>query len=460
MADASHNADTDIVESAHPEGKKRDTFASRTGFILACVGSAVGMANIWLFPYRVAEFGGAAFLIPYFIFVLLLGFTGVIGEMAFGRAMGAGPMGAFGKALEMRGVKNGNKIGRALGLIPTLGTLGIAIGYAVVLGWALKYAVGSLSGELIALENVGAYFGAITSDFGNIPFHIGGLIIAFIVMVVGISKGIERLNKVLMPVFFVLLVIVAIRVVSLPGARAGYQYLLMPRWEALANPTTVMYALGQAFFSLSLAGAGTVVYGSYLKKDENVVTAARNVAIFDTFAACVAACAIVPAVFAFGLDISSGPPLMFITLPGIFQSMPAGNLFMIIFFVAVCFAAITSLVNLFEPPIEAIEDQFKIPRWAAVVIVAIPAVGIGLFLENGDIVSTWMDIVSIYIMPVGALMAAIMFFWVCPKGYAKSQAELGYGKELGPWFDIMTKYVFVPITAAVIILGIFYGGIG
>ncbi len=160
------------------------------------------------------------------------------------------------------------------------------------------------------------------------------------------------------------------------------------------------------------------------------------------------------------MDISSGPPLMFITLPGIFQSMPAGNLFMIIFFVAVCFAAITSLVNLFEPPIEAIEDQFKIPRWAAVVIVAIPAVGIGLFLENGDIVSTWMDIVSIYIMPVGALMAAIMFFWVCPKGYAKSQAELGYGKELGPWFDIMTKYVFVPITAAVIILGIFYGGIG
>lgn len=463
MSNSNHSADEAILvegEAAGAAGKQRDTFASRTGFILACVGSAVGMANIWLFPYRVAELGGAAFLIPYFIFVALLGFTGVIGEMAFGRAMGTGPMGAFGKALEMRGVKNGNKIGRALGLIPTLGALGIAIGYAVVLGWALDYTFASFSGELIALESVGAYFGAITSDFGNIPFHMLGLVLTFIVMIVGVSKGIERMNKVLMPVFFVLLVIVAIRVAFLPGASAGYQYLLVPRWEALANPTTWVYALGQAFFSLSLAGGGTVVYGSYLKKSENVVTAARNVAIFDTFAACVAACAIVPAVFAFGLDISSGPPLMFITLPGIFQSMPAGNLFMIIFFVAVCFAAITSLVNLFEPPIEALEEQFKIPRWAAVAVVAVLAVGVGLFLENGDIVSTWMDIVSIYVMPVGALMAAIMFFWVCPKGFAKAQAELGYGKKLGPWFDIMTKYVFVPITAAVIILGIFYGGIG
>lgn len=441
-------------------GAARDTFASRTGFILACVGSAVGMANIWLFPYRVAELGGAAFLIPYFIFVALLGFTGVIGEMAFGRAMGTGPMGAFGKALEMRGVKNGDKIGRVIGLIPTLGALGIAIGYAVVLGWALKYMAGSFTGSLISAENMGAYFGAIAADFGNIPFHLLGLALTFAVMVIGVSRGIERLNKVLMPVFFILLVIVAVRVAFLPGASEGYRYLLIPRWEALTNPTTWVYALGQAFFSLSLAGGGTLVYGSYLKKSENIVTAARNVAIFDTLAACVAACAIVPAVFAFGLDISSGPPLMFITLPGIFQSMPAGNLFMIIFFVAVCFAAITSLVNLFEPPIEAIENQFKIPRWAAVGVVAVIAVGVGVFLENGDVVSMWMDVVSIYVMPVGALLAAIMFFWVCPKGFAKAQAEMGYGKPLGKWFDVMTKYVFVPITAAVIILGIFYGGIG
>jgi len=263
-----------------------------------------------------------------------------------------------------------------------------------------------------------------------------------------------------MPVFFVLLVIMAVRVAFLPGASAGDEYLLVPRWEALSNPTTWVYALGQAFFSLSLAGGGTLVYGSYLKKDVDVVTAARNVAIFDTLAACIAACAVVPAVFAFGLDVASGPPLMFITLPSVFQSMPLGNLFMIIFFVAVVFAAITSLVNLFEPPIEALQEQLGLSRWMAVGIIAVVAVGIGVFLESGDVVSTWMDIVSIYVMPVGALLAAIMFFWVCPKGFAKMHAEMGHGKPLGKWFDVMTKYVFVPITAAVIVLGIFYGGIG
>lgn len=441
-------------------GQVRDTFASRTGFILACVGSAVGMANIWLFPYRVAELGGAAFLIPYFIFVLLLGFTGVIGEMAFGRAMGAGPIGAFSQAMELRGIKNGKTIGKVIGFIPTIGALGIAIGYAVVLGWALNYLLGAFNGQLIATEDVGAFFGGIASSFGNVPFHMLGLAITFVIMIAGISRGIERINKVLMPAFFILFVIVGIRVATLPGAMDGYEYLLVPRWEALANPTTWVYALGQAFFSLSLAGGGTLVYGSYLKKDMDIVTSARNVAIFDTLAALVAAFVVVPAVFAFGLDVSSGPPLMFITLPMVFQSMPLGSLFIILFFLAVVFAAVTSLMNLFEPPIEALQQQLGLPRLASVAIIAVLAVGIGVFLEPGDIVSAWMDVVSIYIIPVGALLAGIMFFWVCPKGFAKAQAELGAKKPLGNWFNIMSKYVFVPVSAAVIILGIFFGGIG
>ena len=439
---------------------QRDTFASRTGFILACVGSAVGMANIWLFPYRVAELGGAAFLIPYFIFVILLGFTGVIGEMAFGRAMGAGPIGAFSQAMELRGVKNGKTIGKVIGFIPTIGALGIAIGYAVVLGWALNYLFGSCTGQFAGMEDVGAYFGGIASEFGNVPFHMVGLALAFVVLLAGVSSGIERVNKVLMPSFFILFVIVGIRVATLPGASAGYEYLLIPRWDALANPTTWVYALGQAFFSLSLAGGGTLVYGSYLKKDIDIPSSARNVAIFDTVAAMVAAFVVVPAVFAFGLDVSSGPPLMFITLPMVFQSMPLGGLFMILFFVAVVFAAVTSLVNLFEPPIEALQQQLGWSRLVSVLVIAATAVGVGIFLEPGDIVSAWMDVVSIYIIPVGALLAGVMFFWVCPKGFAKAQAELGAKKPLGNWFNIMSKYVFVPVSAAVIILGIFYGGIG
>lgn len=444
-----------------PGGRRgRDSWTTRTGFILACVGSAVGMANIWLFPYRVAQLGGAAFLIPYLIFVLLLGFTGVIGEMSFGRAMGTGPMGAFAKAMEMRGVKNGGVIGKIIGLIPTLGSLAIAIGYAVVLGWACNYLVASLDGELMAQTDMGAFFGAIASDFGNVGFHLLGLAITFGIMILGVSRGIEKVNKVLMPTFFVLFVIIAIRVATLPGAGAGYEYLLIPRWEALLNPTTWVYALGQAFFSLSLAGCGTLVYGSYLKKDVDVVSAARNVAIFDTIAGLVAACVVVPAVFAFGLDVSSGPPLLFITLAQVFQEMPLGGLFAIILFVAVVFAAITSLMNLFEAPVEALQEQLGLSRAASVGIVAVAAVGVGLFLEGGSTVSDWMDVISIYVIPVGAFLAAIMFFWVCPKGFAKKQAELGRGKPLGNWFTFMTRYVFVGITAIVIVLGIFYGGIG
>ncbi|MDO4291529.1 MAG: sodium-dependent transporter [Eggerthellaceae bacterium] len=440
--------------------QKRDNFATRTGFVLACVGSAVGMANIWLFPYRVAELGGAAFLIPYILFVILIGFTGVIGEMAFGRAAGTGPVGAFAFAMEKRWPGHGRTVGKLIGLIPTLGSLAIAIGYAVVLGWAFNYLVASLDGQLMAQESMGAFFGGIAADFGNVGFHVLGLVVTFAVMILGVSRGIERINKVLMPAFFVLFVIVVVRVATLPGASAGYEYLFVPRWEALANPTTWVYALGQAFFSLSIAGNGTLVYGSYLKRDVDVIKSARNVAIFDTLAAMVAACAVVPAVFVFGLDVASGPPLMFITLPSVFQEMPLGNLFVVIFFVAVVFAAVTSLMNLFEAPVETLQAQLGLSRTASVLIIGAIAVVVGLFLESGDVVSTWMDVVSIYVMPVGALLAAVMFFWVCPKGFAREQAEMGHDKKLGKWFDYLPKYGFVGITALVIVLGIFYGGIG
>lgn len=457
--DAKTTSDTAPIRGRGARRSGRDGFSGRLGFVVACVGSAVGMANMWLFPYRVAELGGAAFLIPYLIFVALLGFTGVIGEMAFGRATGSGPMGAFSKALEMRGVPRGKVLGKVLGAVPTIGSLAIAVGYAVVLGWACRYLFASVTGDLSAADP-GAYFGSVAGDFGNVGFHLLGLGITFAVMVFGVSRGIERLNKVLMPVFFTLLLILLVRVAMLPGAMAGYEYLFVPRWEALAEPKTWVYALGQAFFSLSLAGSGTLVYGSYLSKDVDVVASARNVAIFDTLAALVSSMVVVPAVFAFGLDISSGPPLMFITLPAVFAEMPFGAVFEVLFFVAVVCAAVTSLLNLFETPVEALQRNAGLSRGAAVAAIAAVAVGVGLFLENGESVSAWMDAVSIYVIPLGALLAAVMFFWVCPRGYARRQASVGRSKPLGAWFDGMTRYVFVGITAAVVVLGIVLGGIG
>ena len=441
-------------------GNGRDQFRSRLGFIIACIGSAVGMGNIWMFPYRTGTFGGAAFLIPYFIFVVLLGFSGVIGEMAFGRGMKTGPMGAFTQAMELRFGKKGRVPGKVIGAVPVIGSLGIAIGYSVVVGWFLKYLFAAVTGTLTKVEDMGAYFGELAVDFGSVGWQLLGLGLTFIIMILGVTRGIEKMNKIMMPVFFLFFVILLVRVVTLPGAMEGFRYMFVPQWEQLGNVKTWVYALGQAFFSLSLAGSGTIVYGSYLKKDTDVVSCAKNVAFFDTCAALLAGMVVIPAVFAFGLDVSSGPPLMFITLPAVFQQMPFGGIFAVIFFVAVLFAAITSLMNLFETPIEALENQLKISRGAAVAVIALISAVVGIFIESGDSVGAWMDAVSIYIIPLGALLAAIMFFWVCPKGYAREQVEVGREKPLGRWFEPVTKYIFVGITLLVYVLGIFFGGIG
>ncbi len=444
------------MEKGVQSSKHRDSFSSKIGFVLACIGSAVGMGNIWLFPYRVGQFGGAAFLIPYVIWVALIGFTGVMGEMAFGRAMGTGPLGAFKKAMERKGKKHGDLIG----LIPAIGSLGIAIGYSVVVGWILRFTVGSITSAMVKAPDSGAYFGAIAGNFGSIGWHMAALILTFIVMTAGISQGIEKMNKFMMPAFYVMFIILCVRVAFLPGAAKGYTYLLKPRWGFLGNPKTWIYALGQAFFSLSLAGSGTVVYGSYLKKTEDVVDSAKNVAIFDTLAAMLAALVVIPSVFAFNLDPASGPPLLFITMPEVFKQMPAGFLFAALFFIAVLFAGVTSLVNLFETPIEALQQRFKFSRTKSVIIVGIISAMVGIFIENGDVLGEWMDIVSIYIIPLGALLAGIMFFWVCGRGFAREQVQLGRKKPLGSWFEPMTRYVFVGVTILVYIAGIFYGGIG
>lgn len=436
--------------------EKRDSFKSKSGFIIACVGSAVGMGNIWMFPYRVGQYGGSAFLIPYFICVAIIGFTGVIGEMAFGRAMKTGPIGAFEKATKLRK----KSFGKYIGIIPVIGALGIAIGYSVVVGWFIKFLVAAITGDIMSVSNTGEYFGNLATNFGSIGWHILGLIITFMIMILGVSKGIEKLNKILMPAFFILFIILLIKIMTLNGAGEGYKYFIIPKWKLLLNPKTWVYALGQSFFSLSLAGSGTIVYGSYLKKDVDIVDSAKNVAIFDTLAAILAALVVIPAVFAYNMDPTAGPPLMFITLPKVFQEMPMGQLFSIIFFIAVIFAAITSLMNLFEVPIEALQERFKMSRKVAVIIVALISFLIGIFIESGDSVGKWMDIVSIYIIPLGALLAGIMFFWICPDDFVYEEVQAGRSKRIGKWFRPMTKYGFVGLTIIVYILGIFYGGIG
>lgn len=244
--------------------KKRDSFNNKWGFILACIGSAVGMGNIWMFPTRVSMYGGGSYLIPYFIFVALIGFTGVIGEMSFGRATKSGPVDAFGYACE---TKNKRKLGEAIGFIPVLGALAMAIGYTVVMGWILKYMIGAFTGKALApadTEGFAASFGSMASAFGNNVWQIVALVIGIIILMFGVGRGIEKANKIMMPVFFILFAVLGIYVAFQPGAIEGYKYIFRVDPEAFADPKTWIFALGQAFFSLSVAGNGTLIYGSYL----------------------------------------------------------------------------------------------------------------------------------------------------------------------------------------------------
>lgn len=433
----------------------RDAFQSKWGFILACIGSAVGMGNIWMFPYRVGALGGFAFLIPYFIFVGLIGFIGVIGEMTLGRGTGQGPLGAYRIAMDAKGR---GKLGEAIGLIPVIGQLGVGIGYSVVMGWVIRFLIGSATGSAISAPDSGAYFGAIAGPFGSVPWHITAIVVTFTIMAFGIADGIERCNKIMIPLFYALFIILAIRAATLPGAGEGYKYLLRPNWSALGDIRTWVFALGQAFFSLSIGGGGTVVYGSYLKKHADIIGSARNVAIFDTMAAMLAAIVIIPSVFAFNMDPAAGPPLMFITMPMVFKQMPFGQAFMIIFFAAVLFAGLTSLINLFESPVEALQSRFGFSRRKAVLSVAIAATGVSVFIEG--LVGEWMDVVTIYIVPLGAICAALLLWWVLGERWARCEAQMGREKTIGKWFEPMGKYLFCGVTILVYILSIFYGGIG
>ena len=437
---------------------KRDSWGSKWGFILACIGSAVGMGNIWLFPARVSKYGGATFLIPYLIFVVIIGSTGVIGEMSFGRATRSGPINAFGTATRMR--FGSEKPGKLLGLIPVLGSLALAIGYSVVTGWIFKYTAQALTGGLTALDGVDAFdalFGATAS--GNMLWQLVGMGVTIVIMAFGIGKGIEKANKVMTPLFFALFIGLAVYLATLPASAEGYRYIFVLKPEGLLDPMVWVYALGQAFFSLSVAGNGTLIYGSYLSKDADVPADARMVAIFDTCAAVLAALVIIPAMAVAGQQLNnSGPGLMFIFLPNVLKDIPGGGLILCIFFVAVTFAALTSLVNLFEAPTATLQELFHLSRPVAVGIIG--AVGVGVGLVIAPIVSDWMDVCSIYICPLGALLAAVMFFWVCGKDYVLEQVNLARSKPLGSWFYPMAKYVFCGVTLLVLVLGVLCDGIG
>lgn len=435
---------------------KNGSFSNSLGFVLACVGSAVGLGNIWMFPYRLGQYGGAAFLIPYLFFICLFGLTGLSAEFAIGRMAKTGTLGSYELCWKSRGRE---KVGKVMGWIPLLGSLGIAVGYSIIIGWVVRSLFGSLTNTLFT-QTSQEFFSQATGDLGSLPWHILVIAITVIILVTGSVKQIEKANKIMMPIFFLLFAFLAVRVGMLPGSAAGYEFLFIPDWKALMNVDTWVMAMGQAFFSLSITGSGMIVYGSYLNKNEDIPKASLRTAFFDTVAALLAALAIMPAVFSFQIEPTSGPSLMFLTIPEIFRQMPAGRLFSVIFFLSVAFAGITSLINMFEAVIESWQHKFKLGRRSAVLLCGALCLGIGLFLEAEPKVGSWMDFITILVVPFGALFGAFSIYYVL--GYKKISGELNLGrkKPLPAWFGVIAKYIYVPLTIIVFILGIIYKGIG
>ncbi len=433
--------------------QKRTSFGSRWGFILASVGSAVGMANVWGFPNKLGSNGGGAFLLIYLLFIFLFSYVGLPAEFAIGRYSGTGTLGSYETAWASRHKKAGI-VGRTLGWLPLIGSLCITIGYSIIVAYVLKAFIDSASGLLMTVDTA-EWFGTFsTTDFSVVPFHIIVIIGTLLTLLFGASS-IEKSNKIMMPLFFLIFLVLAIRVAFLPGSGSGYLFMFLPRWEALTNPAVWISAMGQAFFSLSVTGSGMITYGSYLSDTEDVISISRHTAIFDTIAALVAALVIIPACFSYGVDVGAGPGLLFITLPAILQDIPFGRLFAIILYAAMIFAGVSSLQNMFEAVIESLLHRFpRLNRTAALAIICILCFGAGVGMETINRWGVWMDLVSIYIIPIGATLGAISWFWIMKKDDLLSAINRGSKKPQGNVWYFMGRYLYVPIAMILCIVAL------
>lgn len=436
--------------------KQRETFTSRIGFVMACIGSAIGLGNIWLFPYRLGAYGGAAFLIPYFLFVLGLGTTGLIAEFSFGRHFGGGSMKGIATVFQEKKKKGG----RFWGVLPAIGLLGIFLFYNIVVGWIIKYLMLSVTGELQSIDKT-TYFHEFAGSASSIPWDVLAIVITVLVICGGVVKGIERISKWMMPAMFVIFIVLAIRSLTLPGAMAGVEFLLKPDFRYLLKADTWVMALGQAFFTVSLNGCGMVVYGSYLKKDYSIPKLAVTTAVLDLFAAMLASFVIMPAVFAFGVDVNSGPPLLFMTMPSVFDRMPGGGMVAVIFFVSLLFAGISSSINMLEGVVEAVTSNTKMTRKKAVAIIGALAATISIPLNvSMTAFDSFTNFITIVVSPLMVLLVLIVYLYLYDSEKALEEINTGADRKLGGSYLKFVKYGFTLVTIAVTILGIVYGGIG
>lgn len=433
--------------------ENRNKFSSKWGFIMACVGSAVGLANVWAFPYQLGANGGLAFLFPYLIFAFIFGRVGLAAENAIGRKYKSGPMVVYKEAYKE---KNMEKFGSVVRWLPMLGVGLLAIGYAVVITYVLKALLDTITGIIFATDSTSWFDMISTSDFKLVIPHLILMVLVYFALVYE-TKGIEKTNKLIMPLFFILFLILALRVFFLDGAMGGYKFIFSLDIEKLKNIKTWVAAMGQAFFSLSLVGTVMVVYGSYLPDDEDVIKASTITTSLDTLAAMISSFVMLPACFAYGFSPTSGPKLLFVVLPQALKEIPLGRLYGIILFLAIVFAGISSIQSMLETITEAIEYKFPKLKRKSILIVLISIIYlVGIFIEPISKWGPWMDIVTIYILPISGIIGAITWFWVIKKEKLLAEVNKNVGNKYGKTWYYTGKFIFVPLAIALCFIALRY----
>lgn len=441
--------------------QERSSFSNRIGFVLAAAGSAVGLGNIWRFPYLAAKYGGGIFLLVYLILAVTFGFTLMITEISMGRKTGLSCIGAY---------ETLSKKFKFLGWLASLVPIIITPYYCVIGGWVIKYFVEFIRGNAAATVADGYFNNFISVAEGGL---LGSPVLWFVIYVLltavvvlgGVQKGIEKASRFMMPLLVVLSVVVAVFSLTLPGAMEGLKYYLLPDFKDFST-TTVLAAMGQLFYSMSLAMGIMITYGSYMKKEDNLEKSVTQIEIFDTAIAFIAGLMIIPAVFAFsgGADLNAGPGLMFVTLPKVFNAMPGGQVIGVVFFLLVFFAALTSSISLMETVVSIFRDKLHWGRKTATIFVMVLVLIVGIlsclgygpwasvqilgmaFLDFFDFIS------NSVLMPIVALLTCILIGHVVGTKVISDEVELSGAFKRKKLFEIIIRWI-APICLVVILVG-------
>ena len=443
---------------------KRGFWSSRLGFVLAASGSAIGLGNVWKFPYITGQNGGGAFVLVYLVCIFIIGLPIMLAEFTLGRKTNLNPVGAF-QALKP------NSAWVSIGYMGVLAGFLILSFYSVVGGWTLAYVVKSFSHAALEFQSpkdAGEFFSSFIANPMEVVFyHALFMALCIAIVIKGIHGGIEKACDILMPTLFVILLLLMIRALTLPGAMEGVKFYLHPDFSKI-TPSTILVALGQAFFSLSLGMGAMLTYGSYLSDKENLTAATVYVVLFDTGIALLMGMVIFPAVFAMGLQPAEGPSLVFSVLPAVFSSMPLGTVVSIIFFTLLVIAAVTSGISLLEVVVAYFIDQIGWGRKKAVIIVSLTifALGVpsglsfGIMSDVKFMGMTFFDhvdnIASNYLLPLGGMLTALFVGWVW--GTRAAEEEIEKHETRFHWADqwgFLIRYI-TPVAVAAVFFAKFF----